>query len=363
MRRLINWFLQLSTSNEVNMFSKDEEEAVTRFEHYQSLDPFPAIPAALLNSADISDYIATTGMLYPFDEADLKPASYQVNFGGKCVSWDKNGEKKVFQINRGENFILENNSIAFVTLEPFFRLPDYIAVRFNLKISFVYRGLLLGTGPLVDPGFVGRLSIPLHNLTTNDYVIRGGEPLIWVEFTKLSPNPRWLGLSRESPSRRGTYFPFPAEKLERQDVEDYLYRAEAHRPIRSSIPAAVNNAQRAAEQAGNRLRTFERRISIGGLVGAIALFIALVALAVQVHSVIQDSIIYVAGARMELSQTRAGSQTASPILIDQQRIQSLENEVQILKQRIEQLARATPLPTSVVNATSLPTPPQSTVNP
>ena len=50
----------------------------------------------------------------------------------------------------------------------------------------MHRGLLLGTGPLVDPGFHGRLLIPLHNLTSDEYTIRGDEGLIWMEFTKTS---------------------------------------------------------------------------------------------------------------------------------------------------------------------------------
>ena len=49
----------------------------------------------------------------------------------------------------------------------------------------------MGTGPLVDPGFEGKLLIPLHSLTADDYEIEAGEGLIWVEFTKLSPNERW----------------------------------------------------------------------------------------------------------------------------------------------------------------------------
>jgi hypothetical protein len=45
---------------------------------------------------------------------------------------------------------------------------------------------LLGTGPLVDPGFHGKLLVPLHNLTSDEYTIRGDEGLIWMEFTKTS---------------------------------------------------------------------------------------------------------------------------------------------------------------------------------
>ena len=53
----------------------------------------------------------------------------------------------------------------------------------------MHRGLLVGTGPLVDPGFRGKLLIPLHNLTLDAYEIRGDEGLIWVEFTKTSFKP------------------------------------------------------------------------------------------------------------------------------------------------------------------------------
>ncbi len=61
-----------------------------------------------------------------------------------------------------------------------------MVLRFNLKVKHVYKGLLLGTGPIVDPGFKGKLHIPLHNLTSNDYEFKYKEELIQVEFTKLS---------------------------------------------------------------------------------------------------------------------------------------------------------------------------------
>jgi deoxycytidine triphosphate deaminase len=109
------------------------------------------------------------------------------------------------QISRGETFVLRRNSIAFVQVEPVFRIPDYIALRFNLKILHVHRGILLGTGPLVDPGFVGNLYIPLHNLTDSDYTFKGGEGLIWMEFTKVSwpPPGSREPLATDSPPREG----------------------------------------------------------------------------------------------------------------------------------------------------------------
>ncbi len=246
-----------------------DEVALGKFEQFRRKDPLRDIPPALLNSADISDYVAATGMLSPFYPDKLKPASYEMAFLGKCVYWDEEEKKQVRIIKRGEEFVLRRNSIAFVTLEPTFLLPDYIALRFNLKITHIYRGILLGTGPLIDPGFTGKMSVPLHNLTINDYTLVGGEDLIWMEFTKISDHKRWHG-TEPSATQEGLYHPFPADKSLR-DVEFYLRKADPHRPIRSSIPEVVKQATLQAKEARDTARL------IGGLsiIGVLAIGAAL----------------------------------------------------------------------------------------
>ena len=237
-----------SNTSANSSIAPDETEAQHRFEQYRSNDPFPDILPALLNSADIYDYVAATGMIFPFDPKKLKSASYEVKLLGKCIYWDEDGTYKSEDIKEGKSFTLKPNSIAFVTLEPRLRLPDYIAVRFNLKITNVYRGLLLGTGLLVDPGFDGKLSLPLHNLTANNYNFMGGEPLIWMEFTKLSNNKRWTPSSGQASSivRTGEYKKFRNTPC---DVEGYLHKADPHRSIRSSIPNVIQSAQLSAAES------------------------------------------------------------------------------------------------------------------
>jgi deoxycytidine triphosphate deaminase len=195
-------------------FASTSAQAQTRYEEYGQTDPFPSIPPALLTSADLADYVAATGMVYPFhyESEKLKPASYEVALIGPCVWYDATGARHYQDLKQGEEFILEANSIAFVTLEPEFRIPTYLAIRFNLRITQIYRGLLLGTGPLVDPGFTGRLSLPLHNWTDNDYVLVGGEGLIWIEVTKLSPAER-ARTAGDKLERQGTMFYLEETKL------------------------------------------------------------------------------------------------------------------------------------------------------
>jgi hypothetical protein len=137
-----------------------------------------------------------------------------------------------------------------VQVEPLFRLPDYIALRFNLKITHVHRGILLGTGPLIDPGFEGRLLIPLHNLTTNEYSLECGEGLIWIEFTKTSRLPVAGGeaVNAHGLGRRGKYVPFPESK-KNLPPKYYLAGASPHAPIRSSIPEVIRENAKAAQDA------------------------------------------------------------------------------------------------------------------
>lgn len=292
----------------ISDFASDDTQAKFKFSEFSNKDPFPEIPAALLNSADIYDYIRVTGMIWPFYPEKLKSASYPIAILGKVVYWDKKGEMKSKELLENDYFTLKSNSIAFVTLQPKFRIPNYIALRFNLKITNVYRGILLGTGPLVDPGFIGKLSIPLHNLTSNDYLFKGGEDLIWMEFTKLSGNHEWdKNISKNDINtnyQKGEYCPFPSDKTEDNlpDVLAYLRKAEPHRPIRSSIPQVFQDAEKAAEKANESVKFFQKLITIGGSISGLIIFLTFGALFFQINSLVQDSVNYVKNSQAELEK-------------------------------------------------------------
>ncbi len=181
-------------------YSRDEDEAKRRHLLHRFFDPLPGIDCALLNREDIARYVERTGMIHPFNPAKLKPASYEAQLGPEVLWWDEKGKKKHCEnLAQRQAITLRHNSITYVGLNIRFRLPIYIAVRFNLTITHVHRGLLLGTGPLVDPGYDGRLMIPIHNLTPNDYVVRPGDDLVAIEFTKISDNSLWVSPVEEQP--------------------------------------------------------------------------------------------------------------------------------------------------------------------
>jgi hypothetical protein len=141
----------------------------------------------------------------------------------------------------------------------------------------VHRGLLLGTGPLVDPGFHGSLLVPLHNLTSDEYTIRGDEGLIWVEFTKTSHE------ADPAPVRNAPEDTFDKTEARKNDQppEYYFDRANRNKPIRSSIPLVVADARELAQGASSAAQRAERtnRIFVGaGVLAIVGVIVSLFSL-------------------------------------------------------------------------------------
>lgn len=239
-----------------------------------------SIPNTLLTSHHIIEVVKKTGVVSPFFLSEglrkdrLKKAAYEGRIGSKAYIYkDKNSPEKIFDSSVDEFLTVPRNSIVFVESDLDFRIPDFIALRFNLQIQHVHRGLLLGTGPLIDPGFWGKLCIPLHNLTDEDYEIPRNEGLIWIEFTKTT-----LASSKTDNARA------PQESSAEQrkghwDIEKFLHKAaEQYRghkvPIKSSLPtmfeaanASVKKSAEDAETAAGEAKSL-RTLNIYAMVAA-----------------------------------------------------------------------------------------------
>ena len=303
-----------------------EKEAIARAEFYRAVDPFPSVPRALLSSAEIRDYIRVTAMVDKFEEGSLKSASYEVFVGGEFIYWD--GKKKVKKkIDRKKDFHLRlpENSISFIQVEPYFRLPDYIAMRFNLRISHVHRGLLLGTGPLVDPGFHGKLLIPIHNLTSTEYLLDTDKALIWIEFTKTTAHFNGFGdeerklhrnesRSDDKENVRG-FVPFPPDKSN-ISPDLYLFKANGGRPIVSSIPDALltaNQDAKLAKESAENLQKWARGIGVLAVLGAL---IGITAAVSNAWSIVQTSNAAIYAANQTLTELKNNLQLKLAVAAD-----------------------------------------------
>ncbi|NIJ21109.1 deoxycytidine triphosphate deaminase [Sphingomonas naasensis] len=275
----------------------DEEEARNRAEHYLHRDPFPDIPSALLSTEHIIAYARETAMIWPAHGIDkdkdkgrdgaLKSASYETKPGSVFMYFNDKGELVKKRLDKRDRdgkpappgtIRLPANSITFVSTKDRFFLPSYIALRFNLRIKHVHRGLLLGTGPLVDPGYHRQILIPLHNLTDQEYHISTDEGLIWVEFTKTSTLPE---------GKKYTFDPKPLAvppvlpKNTQKGIEEHLFKASAGFPIRSSLPTALNEVKETAETADRRSKLLQGvgiLALVSFVIGLISVFISILSL-------------------------------------------------------------------------------------
>lgn len=261
-----------------------------------SIDPYTEVPPALLNSVHINCYGRKECLVTDFDPQRVNPASYTMCLLGTLYWWERKRKRLVRQeqsITEEATVTLPRNSISYLLTAQEFRLPQYIAARFNLHIRHVHKGILLGTGPLVDPGFAGPLLIPLHNLTDNDYNIPGGNPIIWVEFTKLSPLPYWARDVADIGQCPPAGFEIFLDRKYNLRADDYFKKAldlsasalRHKEGVQSAFKGAMDDARNAARKA-NKTSNWVRYIGVGA---GVAVVIGALTLTMQAVSLISEA--------------------------------------------------------------------------
>lgn len=281
---------------------------------YSKTDPFyEVIAPSLLNSDDIYRYASLGCLVNDFDESRLLPAGYRMRFLGDLIHWVPKKNGKLRRINKniadGEEFTLPHNSITYLHMEEEFRMPQYVAARFNLRITHVHQGLLLGTGPLIDPGFEGRIMIPLHNLTDNEYSMVGGETLIHVEFTKLNELPRWRENAKPE-DFDDHYKPFSDEKIE-MTPNDYFNKSQvrARGGVVSNLESALAEAERLNASTKRTLLAYQGF----GIIAALALIYGGYNLVQSTNKVLQGVQEVATEAKRTVANATEESEADSPV--------------------------------------------------
>jgi deoxycytidine triphosphate deaminase len=252
-------------------------------------------------------------MIDPFCEANLKPASYSLTLGPLV---QVEGADDLLTVEK-PTLKIPPNAMAFVSMREALRLPHYIAARFNLSIELIYRGLLLGTGPQVDPGFQGVLSCPLHNLSNNYITIELGQHLATIDFETTTGLPIAISTKHFETEKQL----YDAERELRQTHHVWLFAHEKRwlRPI-SGYPPGKNVIQSSVGMAVAEVGRIRQQLRFGafaaiiaGLAVGAAVMGVIVALAIGYWQVANDN----TAIRKQLQDTTQ-AQTAAA---DQQRAQ------------------------------------------
>jgi deoxycytidine triphosphate deaminase len=126
------------------------------------------------------------GLLVPFEEKQLKGASYDIRAGDHAVvvhSQEEGGYERVALKEQGYIDILPGQTVAIYGLERL-GLPPDMKGRLSLRSYWAIKGLQYNGG-IVDPGYTGLLFFNVTNSGDSTIRVSYGEGLVTTEFVRL----------------------------------------------------------------------------------------------------------------------------------------------------------------------------------
>ena len=133
----------------------------------------------MLLSAQAIRRLGEDGLIYPYDPAMVQPCSYDLKLGPNFLINDGCDADKDGLVIMPEAFCLAE------TIE-WLRVPLNMVATIHGKSSWGRKGLLVHvTAGLVVPGWDGRLTLELKNVSSVPLVLRTGEPIAQVVWQLL----------------------------------------------------------------------------------------------------------------------------------------------------------------------------------
>ncbi len=253
-----------------------------------------------------------------YEEKNLRPAAYTLRVGPDYI--DSGGKFRHFT-DEEDSFIFEKNSIVYVSIKERLHLPYHIIARFNLRVNWVYDGILLGTGPQVDPGFTGFLSCPLYNLTDADVTIKRDQDFATIDFEKTTSFLKGFPLEKKKEFVNASQ----DKQLQRVGKEIYsFYRAPELKPLKHhKLQKLVSSLIEMREE----VRKW-RQLGIGSLIAFFGLTLSLLAYGANLYRQNSELSRQLVEERNELRQAT-------------ERISTLERDAEQLPRHKEQILPAT----------------------
>ena len=114
----------------------------------------------------------------------LDAASYKLRLGDEA---HVGGEW--VRVDDDTPLVIPAHQVAVVKTHEVVNIPRFLIARWNLRVKWVYEGLLWTGGPQVDPGWQGHLYCPIYNLAERQIVIPHKDRVFTMDFVCTTPLP------------------------------------------------------------------------------------------------------------------------------------------------------------------------------
>lgn len=141
-------------------------------------------------------------LVTPFDLKSLRLSSYDLTIGGEFYSGKDSSSSsiKTQELHPAQTFTIPPHGVCFILSEEIITLPHDFTAKVSLRMSLVYRGLILTSQPPLDPGYSGKVIVMVYNLTSESIHLQRGSRIATIEFMAVgnpahppsagpSPNP------------------------------------------------------------------------------------------------------------------------------------------------------------------------------
>jgi len=132
-------------------------------------------------------YTDDTLVIEPFNSSDMKATGYDTHIGGVWSGPPKTSVPRRLQDD--ELLTIQPGETAYVHSREHFRMPVDIVGRIGPTVDLITCGVNVSHGPLVAPLYCGKLTVALHNFTSEPVSISQKTRFIKVVFEKLQAIP------------------------------------------------------------------------------------------------------------------------------------------------------------------------------
>jgi deoxycytidine triphosphate deaminase len=257
-----------------------------------------------------------------YEPKNLRPAAYTLRIGSKFV--DSKGRVGKLDDKKKTHFKMEPNSIVYVSTLERLDLPYYVAARFNLRVKWVYKGILLGTGPQVEPGYRGYLSCPLYNLTDRPLKIEYRQDFATIDFERTTD---FCGKATLEQIRKGKSLGDEFDTVEFEGQKYMLFKKE-YPPLKLLPDYDVVSS---LFELSQEVRTW-RNIGIGFAVSFFALTLTLLSFGANAYRQVSDLAKQVNDLNASLRDDHKDVQLSQAELKDlKDKLAATEKELQVLQ--------------------------------
>lgn len=145
----------------------------------------------------------------------------------------------------------------------------------GLRSEFTRKGLLMFSGPQIDPGFRGLLSVSLYNTSTRPITIKFKEPFCTIEFSRL-----------ETPSR--SFYKGKYQDQRDFDSENISWLMTMKGMTFAQVVESVRSLQESVKMLDNTVKNMQAAFttSINNLRADVRIYVAILGIIVAVVSLL-----------------------------------------------------------------------------